>query len=165
MSLSLCYKQYDVKHCKHRNIVTVRYASANLEITVVRACQRDYSFSATWLNCFCWVGIINWGSACSYFRCKCSYFFGKNEARVLINTHTYAYFGFYSIYTTKNMQNYWTNYDALLHTNYILVSDVTRRFFFKNIKIWQPCTHICIFCILHDNSKTMQPDLTRFHII
>ena len=37
-------------------------------------------------------------------------------------------------------------------------------FFFKNLKKWQPCTHICIFCILPDNSKTTQPDLTRFHI-
>ena len=114
--------------------------------------------------------------------------------------------------------NYWTDFDALLHTNHILVSDVPPRiffqksqkmwkrctnmhisgftpyipqkickttgpilmpfcirttywsptclhvFFFKNLKKWQPCTHICIFCILPDNSKTTQPDLTRFHI-
>merc|ERR1712016_334056 len=32
-------------------------------------------------------------------------------------------------------------------------------FFFKNLKKWQPCTHICIFYILPDNSKTTQPDV------
>ena len=44
-----------------------------------------------------------------------------------------------------------------------MVSDVTCVYFFKNLKIWQHSTHICIFCVLHHNSKTMQPDLTRFH--
>ena len=31
------------------------------------------------------------------------------------------------------MQNYWTNFDAILHTSYILVSDVTRHIFFSKI--------------------------------
>ena len=90
-------------------------------------------------------------------------FFSKISKNVE-TLHIYAYFGFYSIYTSKNMQNYWTDFDALLHTSYILVSDVTRHIFFKNLKIWQPCTHICIFHILRYNSKTIHPDLTRFHI-
>ena len=41
--------------------------------------------------------------------------------------------------------NYWTDFDALLHTNYILVSDVTRRIFFqKSQKMWKRCTHMHI---------------------
>ena len=57
--------------------------------------------------------------------------------------------------------SYWKRSNR--ENNYIMVSDVTCVYFFKNLKIWQHCTHICIFCVLHHNSKTMQPDLTRFH--
>ena len=36
------------------------------------------------------------------------------------------------------MQIYWTDFDALLHTSYILVSDVTRHIFSKISKYGNP---------------------------
>ena len=78
--------------------------------------------------------------------------------------HTYAYFGFYSIYTSKNMPNYWTDFDALLHTNYILVSDVTRRIFFSKIsKNGNPAHTFAYFAFYPITQKLLNqiwPDFT-----
>ena len=105
-------------------------------------CIRTAYWSRTWLGVFFFKSLKKCGNAAHI----CIF-------RLLLHIYLQKY--------AKLLDRFWCPFAYELH---IGLRRDSAYFFKKNLKIWQPCTHICIFRILCYNSKTIHPDLTRIHI-